>query len=124
MRYLERQRLGQLGERAAARFLKKKGYHILEKNYRVRSGEVDIVAREKGSIVFVEVKTRSSAEFGLPEESLSSRKKVHLTKTALSYLAHHSIRDRDCRFDVVAVIMKGGRVEEIRLIRNAFESSL
>ena len=65
-----RRTIGDRGEAAAIRFLEKKGYRILDKNYRCKSGEIDIVARDKDNIAFVEVKTRTSVEFGLPEESL------------------------------------------------------
>ena len=118
-----RRTIGERGEAAAIRFLEKKGYRILDKNYRCKSGEIDIVARDKDSIAFVEVKTRTSIEFGLPEESLSWRKKVHLTKVALNYLSHRSIKGVNCRFDVVSVLMKGENNHSIHLIKDAFPSA-
>ncbi|MCK4925720.1 YraN family protein [Candidatus Aerophobetes bacterium] len=121
--YQKRRITGKRGEAAAIRFLKKRGYSILDTNYRCRSGEIDIVAREKDSIVFVEVKTRTSIEFGLPEESLSTRKMAHLTKVALTYLSHRSIKGASCRFDVVSVLMKGQDIRSIRLTKDAFPSA-
>lgn len=103
--------------------MEKKGYRILDKNYRCKSGEIDIVARDKDNIAFVEVKTRTSIEFGLPEESLPWRKRVHLTKVALNYLSHRKIKEVNCRFDVVSVLMKGEDIQSIHLIRDAFPSA-
>ena len=120
--YQNRGKIGKRGEVAAMRFLEKRGYRILDKNYRCKSGEIDIVAREKDSIVFVEVKTRTSIEFGLPEESLTPRKRAHLTKVALSYLSHRSIKEVNCRFDVVSVLMTGEDIQSIHLIKDAFSS--
>lgn len=121
--YQKRRITGKRGEAAAIRFLKKRGYSILDTNYRCRSGEIDIVAREKDNIVFVEVKTRTSIEFGLPEESLSTRKMTHLTKVALTYLSHRNIKGASCRFDVVSVLMKGEDIQSIRLTKDAFPSA-
>ena len=121
--YQKRRITGKRGEAAAIRFLKKRGYSILDTNYRCRSGEIDIVAREKGSIVFVEVKTRTSIEFGLPEESLSTRKMTHLTKVALTYLSHRNMKGASCRFVVIGVLMKGQDIQSIRLTKDAFPSA-
>jgi putative endonuclease len=103
--------------------LEKKGYCILDKNYRCKSGEIDIVARDKDNIAFVEVKTRTSIDFGLPEESLTWPKRVHLTKVALSYLSYRRIKGASCRFDVVSVLMKGEEIQSIHLIKDAFPSA-
>ncbi len=119
---LKRKELGNKGEEIAANFLKKQGYQIIERNYQARMGEMDIVAGEGKSIVFVEVKTRRSADFGLPEEALSYDKRRRLTKLALGYLAYHKIKDKNCRFDVVSILIDGDRVKDIRLIKNAFEA--
>lgn len=121
--YQKRCITGKRGEAAAIIFLKKRGYSILDTNYRCRSGEIDIVARDKDTIVFVEVKTRTSIEFGLPEESLSFRKEAHLTKVALTYLAHRHIKGASCRFDVVSVLMKREDIQSIRLTKDAFPSA-
>lgn len=118
-----RKKLGNRGEKIAAKFLRKQGYQIIEKNYRSRLGEIDIVAKEDESIVFVEVKTRCSTDFGLPEEALSYDKRRRLSKLALGYLAHRRIKDTNCRFDVVSILMdnkKVRKVNHIKLIKNAF----
>ncbi len=118
-----RKKLGDRGEKIAAKFLRKQGYRIIEKNYHSRLGEIDIVAKENESIVFVEVKTRCSTDFGLPEEALSYDKRRRLSKLALGYLAHRRIKDTNCRFDVVSILMdtnKVRKVKHIELIKNAF----
>jgi len=118
-----RKKLGNRGEKIAAKFLRKQGYQIIEKNYHSRLGEIDIVAKEDESIVFVEVKTRCSTDFGLPEEALSYDKRRRLSKLALGYLAHRRIKDINCRFDVVSILMdnkKVSKVKHIELIKNAF----
>ncbi len=119
---LKRKELGNRGEEVAANFLKKQGYQIIERNYQARMGEVDIVAREGKSIVFIEVKTRRSTDFGLPEEALSYDKRRRLTKLALGYLAYHKIKNKNCRFDVVSILVNEDRVKDVRLIKNAFEA--
>jgi len=118
-----RKKLGNRGEKIAAKVLRKQGYRIIEKNYHSRLGEIDIVAKEDESIVFVEVKTRCSTDFGLPEEALSYDKRRRLSKLALGYLAHRRIKDTNCRFDVVSILMdnkKVRKVKHIELIKNAF----
>lgn len=115
-----RKKLGNRGERIAASFLRKQGCQIIEKNYHSRLGEIDIVAKEGESIVFVEVKTRRSADFGLPEEALSYDKRRRLSKLALNYLAHRRIEGSNCRFDVVSILMDNNKVKHIELIKNAF----
>lgn len=114
--------LGKKGETIAVNFLKKQGYKIIERNYRSKVGEIDIIAREKGDIVFIEVKTRQSDNFGLPEEAVSYRKQRRLTKIALSYLTHHRLRGVNCRFDVVGILMKEDKVRNIELVKGAFEA--
>ncbi len=116
-RHLE---LGKRGEDIAVNDLKKRRYRIIERNYRCRFGEVDIIALEKGTIVFVEVKTRSTHEYGTPEMSVTSRKQQQLAKVALSYLQHHNLLSRDARFDVVSVEM-GAEGNRVTIIRDAFE---
>jgi len=114
--------LGRKGEEVAVDFLKKQGYRIIKRNYRCRAGEIDIVVEEGSSLVFVEVKSRRSTHFGLPEEAVSYEKRRHLTRVALGYLTHHRIKETKCRFDVVSVLMNDHGVKEIRLIKNAFEA--
>lgn len=115
-----RKKLGNKGEKRAANFLRKQGYQIVEKNYHSFLGEIDIVAKEGESIVFVEVKTRRSTDFGLPQEALSYDKRRRLSKLALNYLAHRRIEGSNCRFDVVSILMDNNKVKHIELIKNAF----
>ena len=117
-----RQALGRKGEEVAVDFLKKQGYRIIKRNYRCRAGEIDIIANQGSSLAFVEVKTRRSTRFGLPEEAVSYEKKRHLTRVALGYFTHYRIKETKCRFDVVSVVMNEDGVKEIRLIKNAFEA--
>lgn len=102
----------------AESFLLQKGYEIIEKNYFSRSGELDMVAREGGCLVFVEVKYRKNRELGTPEEAVDQRKIQSIVRTARYYMLRHGIlEDTPCRFDVVAMLGK-----EINLIQNAFDS--
>lgn len=111
----DRQDLGQLGEKLACDFLRKNGYRVLGQNYRTRGGEIDIVAKEGETLVFVEVKTRVSREFGYPEEAIDARKQHKLAMTAEYYLAAHRLYDADYRIDAVGIEMEqGGRLKDLR----------
>jgi putative endonuclease len=118
---VKRNREGRLGERIAAMRLILSGYRIVEKNYRTRYGEIDIVARDGVTLVFVEVKTKKSAEYGPPEEAVDERKRKKLTRMASLYLTEHGGDDGACRFDVVTVDLTGV-LPKVRLIRDAFEA--
>ncbi len=115
-----RQLLGISGEATAARYLKKKNYKIIEKNYRNRLGEIDIIAEDKGVIVFVEVKTRSGLSFGNPKEALTQKKKRSISKVAMSWLKFHGKLNSRARFDVVSIISVK-KTENIELVKNAFD---
>ncbi len=111
-----RQGLGRTGERLAAEALMAKGYHILERNFRCRHGEIDLVAQDEHELVFVEVKTRRGTSYGLPEDALTLHKRRKLLEVASYYLDLHTCSDRSWRVDVVAVqFSKGGKLEEIRV---------
>jgi putative endonuclease len=99
----QRQFLGKSGEDAAVAELERRGYAILERRYRTRHGEIDIVAEDSGTLVFVEVKARASAEFGRAAEAVTRRKQLRLVSMASDYLARNHVSDRPCRFDVVAI---------------------
>jgi putative endonuclease len=115
-----RQGLGRTGERLAAEALTRRGYCILEQNYRCRHGEIDLVAEEGQDLVFVEVKTRRGAAYGLPEEAVTARKRQKLREVASYYLDAHSCSERPWRIDVVAVqLSSGGKPEEIRVYQYA-----
>jgi putative endonuclease len=115
-----RQKIGKSGETAAVRFLKKSGYKILEQNYRTQLGEIDIIARDRQTIVFIEVKTRRSLEYGSPKLAVTSKKKRNISMTALYYLKVNDQSHADARFDVVTVFASGGQID-IDIIKNAFE---
>lgn len=115
--------LGSLGEDRAEELLRKRGYRILERNYKCPFGEVDIVAQEGGSVVFVEVKTRRGSRFGSPKEAVDRRKIRRLSKVASFYLKEKRLMDMPARFDVVSILLADGR-EEIEVIPNAFDLSL
>ena len=114
------QTLGLLGEELAFHFLSAQGYKILLKNYECLFGEIDLVAKEGGSLVFIEVKTRSSEAKGVPAESVTFQKRHQITKVAQYYIKRYGIKDVPCRFDVVSVSMPPGETPVIELIPNAF----
>ena len=117
----ERITLGRRGEDLAAQHLKKKGYIILERNYKLRSGEIDIVAKENNTISFIEVRTRSSLEFGSPFDSVTTSKQRQIIRTALHYIKVNDLFDYEVRFDVVSVLKNpGANTARIELIKNAF----
>ncbi len=117
-----RSRRGARGERAAKDFLQKKGYHVVDTNVRSRWGEVDIVARQGEELVFVEVRTRRSQEFGSPEESLSARKRERLIFTAENYIQGLDESPLQWRIDLVSIQLdEGDRIREIRHLENAVE---
>lgn len=111
---------GALGEKIAASYLEKQGYRILKRNYRNVFGEIDIVALEGKTLVFVEVKTRLSKQFGPPQSAVDPRKQGKITRVALAYLKNNKIAQVQCRFDVIAIHKYRGRFE-VELIRNAFD---
>lgn len=116
-----RSSLGERGETAACGFLKDHGYEILEKNYKCKLGEIDVVARRKGRLAFVEIKTRTSAQFGMPQEAVDLRKQEKIFKVAQWYLKEKKIFKAPIAFDVVAILWREGQAPEIRLIPDAFE---
>ncbi|MFA5356711.1 MAG: YraN family protein [Candidatus Omnitrophota bacterium] len=112
--------LGGKGEQAAASLLKENGYKILFTNYKTRLGEIDIIAEDRGTICFIEVKARSSDRFGSPSEAVSLLKQRKISEAALLFLKERKLLDKRARFDVVSVYCSrdGQRLE---LIRDAFE---
>lgn len=113
--------LGKKGEKLALQYLKKRGYSIRSSNFRSRLGEIDIVAEEKGTVVFAEVKTRTGLMYGAPFEAVTPKKQEQLSKVALEYLSQHNLNESPARFDVVSIIYADGKKPEIELIKNAFE---
>ena len=118
----EKKNKGARGEEKACDFLQGQGYRILERNYRCRLGEIDIIAREGQTVVFVEVKARSSGRFGLPHEAIGPQKRRRMTAIALHYLKSRGWLGEPARFDVASVILEGGR-DTVTLFRNAFDAT-
>ncbi len=112
---------GKLGEDCAAKFLEAQGYTIVARNFRIRSAEIDIIARLDDVIVFVEVKARSDIRHGLPSEAVNLRKQKKIIEAAGVFLQDENFFECACRFDVVEVYLRGDCVEEINHIENAFE---
>jgi putative endonuclease len=110
---------GKIGEDVAVNFLKQNGYEILEQNYYYNHGEIDIVAKEGKTLVFVEVKSRRSKRFGEPEESVTPKKQELLRRTAEGYVIAKNIGGIECRFDVVTVMMNDGKAE-CRILKDCF----
>ena len=111
---------GKEGEKIAAAYLKKNGYRIIEINFRCPIGEIDIVAKEKDDLVFVEVKTRKSIALGYPEQAVGIRKQKKMSQLALWYMQKRKIADTNARFDVVAITLIPEN-NEVKLIKNAFD---
>ena len=112
-------KIGILGEGVAEKYLQQNGYTILEKNYYYNHGEIDIVAKDGNVLVFVEVKSRKTDQFGKPEESVTPKKQELLRRTAEGYVSSKNVGEMECRFDVVSVIMKNGKTE-CELLKNCF----
>ncbi len=123
MNHLE---FGKAGEQAAVQFLKRKRYKIVTTNYRAQNAEIDIIAYDKKTLCFIEVKTRSGIAFGAPSEAVGFHKRQKIISAAAQYLAYNTI-DSEVRFDVVEVYasVKNGRFAlfDIRLIQNAFDNA-
>jgi len=111
--------LGRRGERAAERHLRRNGYRIVARNYRAAGAEIDLVAIDGETLVFVEVKTRRSRAAGAPEEAVDERKQTRMRRAAEVFATRYRADDREMRFDIIAVDASGKRLE-IELLRNAF----
>lgn len=118
----ERQATGRAGEAAAARHLVRAGYVILARNYRCPLGEIDLVALDRRTVVFVEVKARHGAAPASPLEAVTRRQRRRIARAAGHYLGRHRLLDRPVRFDVVGVWLDGA-VARCQLLRDAFEST-
>lgn len=116
--------VGNEGELIAVEFLKKNGYKILQLNYTCNIGEIDIIARHKNILVFIEVKVRTSQDFGDPELAVTKHKRRQIVKASEIFLSQNRINDMDCRFDVVAIsnFSEGKDSREIKLLVNAFQA--
>jgi len=118
---MKKQQTGRLGEDLACRALKKKGYHIIERNYRCRYGEIDVVASKAGCLIFIEVRSRTGNSFGTAAESVTAVKRQHLVATAMDYLGSHDNLPDNWRVDFVSVSLdaSGKQLPAIEIIENA-----
>jgi putative endonuclease len=117
-----KQRYGEWGEKVAASFLSARGFKIVARNVRTPYGEIDLVAKKQTLLLFVEVKSRSSDVFGLPEEAISSRKREHMIQSAQYYLQESSEIQNDWRIDVIAIRGRPGQVNpEVVWFENAVD---
>ena len=110
---------GKQGENRAVLYLKKKGYKIIENNYRTKYGEIDIIAMDGNTIVFVEVKARRSTKFGKPEDSVTVKKQRKISMVALDYLKKNNKMNQRARFDVISIYDQCGNAK-IEIFANAF----
>ncbi len=118
---IERLRLGNSGEEIARRFLETFGYRIVARNYRCKLGEIDIIARDGETIVFIEVKTRTDSAFGSPAAAVTVKKQRQIARAAQWYLAEHGLYDAPARFDVIAIVREKGGRQQVEHLPGAFE---
>lgn len=117
---MNKRELGSKYEEYAAKFLSDQGYIILEKNFSCKMGEIDLIGKADGYLCFIEVKYRSSSEYGFPSEAVDDRKRRRIVRTALSYMNYHKFpTDTPCRFDIVVILD-----HKYSLIKNAFDGIL
>ncbi len=118
----ERLALGKLGEDLALKKIKKLGYKCIERNYKCPLGEIDIIAKQNGCLVFLEIKTRKGRDTAYAKEAVNRRKMIQISKAALAYMKENNCPDAKSRFDVVAVSINREKTE-IEVIQNAFDLS-
>jgi putative endonuclease len=111
---------GKIGEDIAVKFLSRKGYKILKRNYRYGHGEIDIIAMDKDVLIFVEVRVKFSDKFGSPEDSVTIKKREQLKKIASAFIQMNEVNFSECRFDVIGITFKDGKFN-INHIVNAFQ---
>ncbi len=117
----ESKEIGKIGEDLAIKYLEKQGYKILERNFHSQQGEIDIVAKDGEFLVFVEVKNYSYRSLGCPLGAIKKNKKESIIHAARTYLYKNSIKNINCRFDVVSIYQRCDEDRAIELIKNAFE---
>ena len=115
-------RRGDLGEDAAARYLESRGFRVLERNWRFRQWELDLICRDGDTVVFVEVKTRRAGSMATPADALDRKKRERLVKAASQYLTRHDLWDEPCRFDLAGVVDTGTSMD-VEYFENAFDLS-
>jgi putative endonuclease len=113
--------IGSRGEELATAFLERNGLRIVERNFRCKGGEVDIIARDGKTIVFIEVKSRRNLAYGVPQLAVTEFKQRQISKAALTWLSKNSLHDSPARFDVIAILLESSYSHQIEHIRNAFD---
>ena len=116
----ERIDLGKIGEDLALRKVKRLGYKVVARNYRCPLGEIDLIAKDRGCLVFIEIKTRKGKSVGYAKEAVDGRKRRQISKVALAYMKSNECMDVKARFDVIAINIMGDQ-KEIEVITNAFD---
>ena len=111
---------GRRGEDLAVAFLLQKGYRVIHRNWRMKIGEIDIIAEDSGTLVFCEVKSRSSLDYGSGAEAVNGQKQHRIMLTALLYMQYFHISDKPCRFDVIEILKISSKNPSIHYIPNAF----
>lgn len=109
MKIKVKKELGKLGEQLATEYLEKNQYKIIDRNFCCRQGEIDIIAKDKTEIVFIEVKTRTNNNFGSPSEAVNTIKKYHMYNSAKYFLYKHNLFEECIRFDVIEVLVSKGK---------------
>lgn len=112
--------LGKAGEEVALKYLKRKKFKIIKKGFRLYKGEIDVIAYDRKTLVFIEVKTRRSRSFGLPEESVTTAKQRQIKKIAQGFMAFNNLENVECRFDVISLIFNKRNGYFIRHFKDAF----
>ena len=118
----DKYKAGMQGQQVAEAYLANKGYKILERNYRIRIGEVDLIAQYENYVVFIEVKTRSGVKYGYPREAVGAAKQQRIVQTAMHYISAKGLNSNDFRFDVIEVYTHNGEAR-VEHIENAFDVS-
>jgi putative endonuclease len=112
--------LSHFGEDTACRFLKKNGCKVIDRNFRVPGGEIDVVAKSRDHVIFVEVKTRFAANYGEPWEAVGFRKRNRVKAAARAYIGQHRLRDTEFRFDIISITFNDSMQPQIEWLQNAF----
>ena len=113
--------IGNRGEELAAAFLERNGFKLIERNFRCKGGEVDIVAKDGKTLVFVEVKSRKTLTYGVPQLAVTPFKQRQISKAALTWLTRNRKHDHPARFDVIAIILESSYQHQLEHIKNAFD---
>ena len=118
---IPKKNIGSSGEEKAIKYLEQNGFCVLERNFHNKLGEIDIIARDRDVLCFIEVKTRRSDRFGSPFEAITPFKQKRLIRLALSYMQMKNLKNTKARFDVIGIYCPPDQESQVRMIKNAFE---